>query len=149
VSYFRIVLSLSLLAPSLAFTSDAPTIRASSVPLIAPPSSTILLGSVIPGQNVTTPGSATLVQESSVQPLPVLAPVTAPAILAPAAASAAKPAPNLGVESCRNHWGFYGVLAGAGAGLIIQHNNHDSLSIVYGLLGGWALGELVSLFICD
>ena len=40
-------------------------------------------------------------------------------------------------------------MVGVGAGIPLSRKNGDTMTIIYSLLGGWALGTLTSFFICD
>jgi hypothetical protein len=53
------------------------------------------------------------------------------------------------LQSCRNTCGFYGILAGTAAGIPLSRKNGDTMTIIYSLMGGWALGYLTSFFICE
>lgn len=138
--YTGFVLSLCLGISSIAPAMDSPIIQASPVM----PANTLFDESAISNlQGPVSSSSTAPVESSPASPSPS---TVSPAVSAPANLETS---PVSGVDSCRDNCGFYGLCAGVAAGLVVQHNNHDALSIVYGIVGGWVLGQLVSLIACD
>ena len=100
-----------------------------------------------PGLGVPSAISASVIQESSIPAhaaSPASEPVTTPAPVAD------KPvlAPQIRPDACRASLGFYGLGLGAVSGIYIARRTHDSMSIFYSLIGGWALGTMASYFTC-
>jgi len=140
VNTIKSLLSICLLIPATAFTAQAPA-----------PSATPILASGTDIQQSSTlliPATAAVSSTALSQPVAVTPAPVAPVAPQPAAV---KPAPkaNLGVESCRKNFGFYGMLLGVAAGVPLSRRNHDSMTIIYSIVGGWALGTLTSYFVCN